>query len=57
MTDCDECGAPLEDPRDKDAGGWWRDRCMECIEAAAPDVDRTPIDISDFEPGSGGDEQ
>jgi hypothetical protein len=35
---CDRCGDPLEHPRDKNAAGWWRDRCMPCIEALAYSV-------------------
>lgn len=33
MTDCDECGDRLVDPRDKNKSGWWRDRCLPCIRA------------------------
>jgi len=31
MTDCDDCEDPLQDPRDKNMSGWWRDRCLPCI--------------------------
>jgi len=31
MTDCDDCGDPLRDPRDKNKAGWWRDYCLPCI--------------------------
>ncbi len=31
MTDCDDCGDRLVDPRDKNMSGWWRDRCLPCI--------------------------
>lgn len=31
---CDECGAELGDA-DKNAAGHFRDRCMDCLEAAA----------------------
>jgi len=24
MTDCDDCGDALVDPRDKNEAGWWR---------------------------------
>jgi len=40
MPNCDDCGDPLQDPRDKNTTGWWRDRCLPCIEQAAPDVGR-----------------
>jgi hypothetical protein len=44
MPDCDECGGQLQDPRDKNASGWWRDRCLPCIGQETPDVEReTPI--------------
>jgi len=42
MPDCEVCDDPLEDPRDKNAAGWWRDRCLPCIAEAAPDVEHTP---------------
>jgi len=38
---CDSCGDKLQDPRDKDKGGWWRDRCMDCI---AEESDLEPRD-------------
>ena len=48
MTDCDECGDELRDPRDKNASGWWRDRCLPCIREQTPDVERdTPIHETD----------
>lgn len=31
MSECGNCGAPLVDPRDKNATGWWRDRCLRCL--------------------------
>jgi len=31
MTDCDDCGDALVDPRDKNEAGWWRDVCLPCI--------------------------
>lgn len=31
MATCESCGDPLQDPRDKNASGWWRDRCLPCI--------------------------
>jgi len=43
MTECDVCGESLESPRDKDAGGWYRDRCLPCIAEDAPDVKPTPV--------------
>jgi len=47
MPNCDKCGDPLQAPRDKDAGGWYRDRCLPCIAEAAPDVEKTPVVGSD----------
>lgn len=44
MPECETCGDTLVDPRDKDAGGWWRDRCLPCISDAAPDIERTPLE-------------
>jgi len=32
MPDCDDCGGPVEN---KNEAGHYRDRCMNCIEAAA----------------------
>ena len=45
MPDCENCGDVLEDPRDKNAAGWWRDRCLPCIAADAQTApaDRPPI--------------
>jgi len=45
MPDCESCGHDLQDPRDKNAAGWWRDRCLPCIrrESSTADEDRTPI--------------
>lgn len=42
---CDDCGAELVDPRDKNASGWWRDRCLPCIteDAYQPD-ERTSVE-------------
>jgi len=31
VTNCDDCGDRLVDPRDKNLSGWWRDRCLPCI--------------------------
>jgi len=31
MTDCENCGGDLVDPRDKNKAGWWRDCCLPCI--------------------------
>lgn len=31
MSDCEECGDSLVDPRDKNKAGWWRDRCLPCL--------------------------
>jgi len=31
MPDCDDCGDELQDPRDKNKAGWWRDYCLPCI--------------------------
>jgi len=48
MPNCDECGDALHDPRDKNASGWWRDRCLPCIREQTPDVTRdTPIHETD----------
>lgn len=44
MPDCETCGETLEDPRDKNASGWWRDRCLPCIAADAPDVEHTTVE-------------
>jgi len=33
MSVCDRCGNYLEDPRDKNSAGHWRDACLPCIEA------------------------
>jgi len=35
MSECERCGDDLVDPRDKNAAGWWRDRCMACLEDLA----------------------
>jgi hypothetical protein len=43
MPECDECGSELVDPIDKNASGWWRDYCLACIGAKAPD-DRDGLD-------------
>ena len=37
MSECDRCGNYLEDPRDKNSAGHWRDACLPCIEAHVAD--------------------
>jgi len=44
---CDDCGDELVDPRDKNAAGWWRDRCLPCIaeDATVADERTTAAEI------------
>jgi len=37
MTRCADCDAVLSE-RDKNTAGHYRDRCLDCITSAAPDV-------------------
>jgi len=41
MSECERCGDSLQDPRDKDNRGWWRDKCYPCIEEVADSIDRS----------------
>lgn len=48
MPECARCGESLETPRDKNASGWWRDRCLPCIsEAVDADPPATPVEDRD----------
>jgi len=38
MSNCDDCGDALLDPRDKNKTGWWRDRCLPCFDDATGNV-------------------
>jgi hypothetical protein len=44
MATCNECGDALLDPRDKNETGWWRERCLPCIDDATDESDMTSID-------------
>jgi len=35
---CDNCGDDLQPDRDKDAGGWYRDKCFPCIRETAREI-------------------
>jgi len=37
MPECDACGDELQDPRDKNLSGWWRDECLPCIGERVPE--------------------
>ena len=38
MSECGDCGRKLQDPRDKNASGWWRDECLDCLGTGAVPV-------------------
>jgi len=44
MPECNCCNEELEDPRDKNKSGWWRDDCLKCISKRVTyDVPETPV--------------
>ena len=48
MPNCDNCGNELQDPRDKNAAGWWRDECLPCISNRAK-LDRRDDPTDEYE--------
>lgn len=57
MPECEDCADDLVDPRDKNAAGWWRDRCLPCIseDSCARDERRTVDEILNDREADNGD--